>query len=59
MLDGVKRLRDRYWVAALKPGVVIFELQVDSEELARKALKAGSRLLPFKAGPWDFLSFFR
>ncbi|CAE7484677.1 rpl16 [Symbiodinium sp. CCMP2592] len=45
---GASKGRFEYWVAALKPGVVIFELDVESEELARRALKAGSRKLPFK-----------
>ncbi|CAK9034947.1 50S ribosomal protein L16 [Durusdinium trenchii] len=47
---GASKGKFEYWVAALKPGVVIFEINVDSEELARMALKAGSRKLPFKVG---------
>ncbi|CAL1148006.1 unnamed protein product [Cladocopium goreaui] len=47
---GASKGKFEYWVAALKPGVVIFELDVESEELARMALKAGSRKLPFKVG---------
>mmetsp|Transcript_21158 Transcript_21158/g.39773 ORF Transcript_21158/g.39773 Transcript_21158/m.39773 type:complete len:222 (+) Transcript_21158:53-718(+) len=46
--SGASKGKFEYWVAALKPGVVIFELDVESEELARMALKAGSRKLPFK-----------
>lgn len=47
---GASKGKFEYWVAALKPGVVIFELDVESEELARMALKAGSRKLPIKVG---------
>eukprot|EP00434_Breviolum_minutum_P039294 symbB.v1.2.034891.t1/scaffold4584.1/size37672/5 len=47
---GASKGKFEYWVAALKPGVVIFELDVESEELARMALKAGSCKLPFKVG---------
>ncbi|CAJ1369067.1 unnamed protein product [Effrenium voratum] len=48
--SGASKGKFEYWVAALKPNVVIFELDVESEELAREALKAGSRKLPFKVG---------
>jgi len=37
-----------YWVASLRPDTMIFEVDVESEELARTALKAGSQKLPIK-----------
>eukprot|EP00930_Biecheleria_cincta_P030056 TRINITY_DN20859_c0_g1_i1.p1 TRINITY_DN20859_c0_g1~~TRINITY_DN20859_c0_g1_i1.p1 ORF type:complete len:260 (-),score=39.76 TRINITY_DN20859_c0_g1_i1:141-920(-) len=47
---GASRGRFEYWVAALKPGVVIFEVDVEDEELARYALKKGSQHLAVKVG---------
>jgi large subunit ribosomal protein L16 len=36
------------WVAVVKPGKVIFELEGVSEELAREAMKLASAKLPLK-----------
>ena len=37
-----------YWVAVVKPGRVLFELEGISNELARKAMKLGASKLPIK-----------
>jgi len=37
-----------YWVAVVKPGRVLFELEGISEELAREALRLASHKLPIK-----------
>ena len=38
-----------YWVAVVKPGKMLFEIQGVSEELAKKALTSASYKLPIKA----------
>ena len=37
-----------YWVAEIKPGKMLYEIQGVSEELAREALTLASAKLPFK-----------
>jgi large subunit ribosomal protein L16 len=37
-----------FWVAVVKPGRVLFELEGISNELARKAMKLGASKLPIK-----------
>ena len=37
-----------YWVAVVKPGRVLFELEGISAELAKKAMKLGASKLPIK-----------
>jgi large subunit ribosomal protein L16 len=37
-----------YWVAVVKPGRVMFEVEGVSEELAREAMRLASRKLPMK-----------
>ena len=37
-----------YWVAVVKPGRIIYEINGVSEELAREALRLGAAKLPFK-----------
>ena len=37
-----------YWVAVIKPGRVLYEINGVSEELAREALRLGAAKLPFK-----------
>ena len=37
-----------YWVAVVKPGRILFELEGVSEDLARKAMKLASDKLPIK-----------
>ena len=37
-----------YWVAVVKPGRVMFEVEGVSEELAREAMRLASRKLPIK-----------
>jgi large subunit ribosomal protein L16 len=37
-----------YWVAVIKPGRVLFELEGVTEELAREALRLASHKLPIK-----------
>ena len=37
-----------YWVAVVKPGRVLFELNGVSDELAHEALKLGASKLPFR-----------
>ena len=37
-----------YWVAVVKPGRVMFEIAVVSEEVAREALRLASHKLPLK-----------
>ncbi|HEY3156030.1 MAG TPA: 50S ribosomal protein L16 [Candidatus Eisenbacteria bacterium] len=37
-----------YWVAVVKPGRVLFELEGISAELAKKAMKLGASKLPMK-----------
>jgi large subunit ribosomal protein L16 len=37
-----------YWVAVVKPGRILFELEGVSEDLARKALKLAADKLPIK-----------
>jgi large subunit ribosomal protein L16 len=37
-----------YWVAVVKPGRVLFEINGVSPELAREALRLGASKLPFK-----------
>jgi large subunit ribosomal protein L16 len=37
-----------YWVAVVKPGRILFELNGVSEELAKTALRLGASKLPFK-----------
>ena len=37
-----------YWVAEIKPGKMLYEIQGVSEELAREALTLASSTLPFK-----------
>jgi len=37
-----------FWVAVVKPGRVLFELEGISDELARKAMKLGAGKLPIK-----------
>ena len=37
-----------YWVAVVKPGLVLFEVEGVSEELAIKAMKLAASKLPFK-----------
>lgn len=37
-----------YWVAVIKPGRILFEVQGVSEELAREALRLGAHKLPMK-----------
>ena len=41
-------IRDRYWVAVVKPGRVMFEIAGVSEETAREALRLASHKLPCK-----------
>jgi len=36
------------WVAVIKPGVVLYEMQGVSEEVAREALRLGAHKLPMK-----------
>lgn len=38
-----------YWVAVIKPGRVLFEVQGVSEELAREALRLAAHKLPMKS----------
>ncbi len=38
-----------YWVAVVKPGRILFEMQGVSEELAREALELAIQKLPMKA----------
>lgn len=38
-----------YWVAVVKPGRILFEIEGVSEELARSALKLAANKLPMKA----------
>src|SRR6058998_1745960 len=37
-----------FWVAVVKPGRVLFELEGNSAELAKKAMKLGASKLPMK-----------
>lgn len=37
-----------HWVAVVKPGKILFEVQGVAEEVARKALKLASNKLPVK-----------
>jgi large subunit ribosomal protein L16 len=37
-----------YWVAVIKPGRIIYEINGVSEELAREALRLGAAKLPFR-----------
>jgi large subunit ribosomal protein L16 len=37
-----------YWVAVVKPGRVLFEIQGVSEQMAREALRLGANKLPLK-----------
>jgi large subunit ribosomal protein L16 len=37
-----------YWVAVVKPGRVLFELEGISDDLAKKAMKLGASKLPIK-----------
>lgn len=37
-----------YWVAVIKPGRILFEINGVSQEVARHALKLGAAKLPFK-----------
>ena len=37
-----------YWVAVVKPGRVLFEIQGVSQEMAREALRLGANKLPVK-----------
>ncbi|WP_440862255.1 ribosomal protein L16 [Stenotrophomonas maltophilia] len=37
-----------YWVAEIKPGKMLYEIQGVSEELAREALTLAAAKLPFK-----------
>jgi len=37
-----------YWVAVVKPGRIIYEINGVSEELAKQALRLGASKLPFK-----------
>jgi len=37
-----------FWVAVVKPGRVLFELEGISDELAKKAMKLGASKLPIK-----------
>ncbi len=37
-----------YWVAVVKPGRILFELEGVSEEMAREALRLGAAKLPMK-----------
>lgn len=37
-----------YWVAQIKPGKILFEMEGVSKELAMEAFKLASRKLPFK-----------
>ncbi|GAB4170587.1 MAG: 50S ribosomal protein L16 [Geothermobacteraceae bacterium] len=36
------------WVAVIKPGVMLYEMQGVSEEVAREAMRLGAHKLPFK-----------
>jgi len=36
------------WVAVIKPGVMLYEMQGVSEEIAREALRLGAHKLPMK-----------
>jgi large subunit ribosomal protein L16 len=38
-----------YWVAVVKPGRILFEIEGVSEQLAREALRLASNKLPMKA----------
>ena len=38
----------KYWIAKVKPGTILFELDYISQELAYEALKRGSIKLPIK-----------
>ena len=37
-----------YWVAVVKPGRVLYEMQGVSEEIAREAFRLAQHKLPFK-----------
>ena len=37
-----------YWVAVVRPGRILFEINGVSNELAREALQLGAAKLPFK-----------
>ncbi len=37
-----------YWVAVVKPGRVLFELEIDDEDLAREAISKAGKKLPIK-----------
>ncbi len=37
-----------HWVAVVKPGRIIFEIEATNEELAREALRLGANKLPLK-----------
>ncbi len=37
-----------YWVAVVKPGRVLFELEIDDAELAREAISKAGKKLPIK-----------
>lgn len=37
-----------YWVAVIKPNRIIFELDYNDSEIAKKALNSASYKLPFK-----------
>jgi len=37
-----------YWVAVVKPGRILFELEIDDEELAREAISKAGKKLPIK-----------
>lgn len=37
-----------YWVAVIKPGRILFEIEGVTEELAREALRLGANKLPMK-----------
>ena len=45
---GKSKGSPEYWVAVVKPGRVLFELEGISTELARKAMKLGASKLPIK-----------
>jgi large subunit ribosomal protein L16 len=46
---GSGKGRPDYWVAVIKPGMIIFELRGISETLARQAIRIASSKLPTKA----------
>eukprot|EP00933_Yihiella_yeosuensis_P007564 TRINITY_DN112647_c0_g1_i1.p1 TRINITY_DN112647_c0_g1~~TRINITY_DN112647_c0_g1_i1.p1 ORF type:complete len:308 (+),score=50.92 TRINITY_DN112647_c0_g1_i1:270-1193(+) len=45
---GASQGKYESWVAALKPNVILFEADAETEDIARHALKQGSKRLPIK-----------